>query len=149
MLFFTTLLLSNLHASPPKEVNHSLDNSETPVAIFCINWNKKTPLEAHSLKSNRNGFSNRNRKTTNKISDANQDEQLEDSLKIYPNPATSEFRIQGKKVDLIEMFNILGSKILEIRNTNTVNVSSFNTGAYLVKITVNDTSVTKKLIISK
>jgi len=74
---------------------------------------------------------------------------FDSSLKIYPNPATSNFRIQGLKVDHIELYNILGSKVLDVRNTNSANVSNLKNGAYLVKITAQGTSVTKKLIITQ
>ncbi len=103
-------------------------------------WSEKIQFKTFSLNNN-------TEKTS--IGDDNADRVLEDTLKIYPNPATTKFRIQGPKVDKIELFNILGSKILEVRNTNTVNVSNLNTGAYLVKITANGNKVTKKLIITQ
>ncbi len=72
-----------------------------------------------------------------------------EELKIFPNPAISKFRIQGIDVDVIELYNILGSKVIEARNTNIVNISNLKKGAYLVKISVKDKSVIKKLIIAQ
>jgi len=74
---------------------------------------------------------------------------LDNSLRIYPNPATTKFKIQGLDVNRIELYNILGSKVLDVRNTNSADVSHLKNGAYLVKISGKDTSVTKKLIITQ
>jgi hypothetical protein len=72
-------------------------------------------------------------------------------IKIYPNPATN--KIQISNIDgnstKISIFNVLGKqvfhqvKILE----NTIDISSFNKGIYLVKIDIDGKSKTQKLVI--
>jgi hypothetical protein len=70
---------------------------------------------------------------------------------IYPNPTDSAFvTISSKNNDamIIQVFDLLGKQIKnEILIDNTLNVSNLKSGIYLVKITQNNTSVTKKLVI--
>lgn len=74
-------------------------------------------------------------------------------LSIYPNPAprgklyvyiTSDFRSTKK----IEFFNVLGKRLF---STNLVgkqlNISNLSTGVYILKITENAITETRKLII--
>jgi hypothetical protein len=48
----------------------------------------------------------------------------------------------------VKVFDILGKQVKnEILSNNTLNVSNLNTGVYIVKITQNNASITKKLVI--
>lgn len=78
---------------------------------------------------------------------------IEDSnFSIFPNPVINgKFNI--KTVDAnnldIEIFNVFGKSVLslyKIQNQN-INVDQLQSGVYLIKITQNNTSTTKKLII--
>lgn len=78
---------------------------------------------------------------------------IEDSnFSIFPNPVINgKFNI--KTVDAnnldIEIFNVFGKSVLslyKIQNQN-INVDRLQSGVYLIKITHNNTSTTKKLII--
>ncbi len=56
-------------------------------------------------------------------------------IALYPNPATNYFQVEnGQKVNSIEMFNILGVKILESTDTDHVNVSQLKSGLYFVRL---------------
>ena len=62
------------------------------------------------------------------------------SLKIYPNPATDNVTITASNtINNIEIYSILGKKMMSLEPSNaqlsqTINLSSFATGVYLVKI---------------
>jgi hypothetical protein len=48
----------------------------------------------------------------------------------------------------VAVFDILGKQVKnEILTNNTLNVSSLKSGIYIVKITQNNASITKKLVI--
>ena len=72
-------------------------------------------------------------------------------MKIYPNPVSSDFvtiisPLQGLKQ--IEVYSVTGRKVMDTRtHKSTLNVSSFNSGFYMVKVTISGQSKVSKLII--
>ncbi|MDW5290979.1 T9SS type A sorting domain-containing protein [Formosa sp. PL04] len=78
------------------------------------------------------------------------DDVLASKFKVYPNPARDYINIQSKNVSVssIDMYNILGAKVLSSKLTvDRINVSSLAKGVYLMKINSVDGSVTKKVVI--
>lgn len=79
------------------------------------------------------------------------DEFFADEFSIFPNPTNLEsVTITSQLNDAIEVkvFDMLGKQVKnQIITNNTLNVSDLNTGIYLVKITQNTKSTTKKLVI--
>jgi len=73
------------------------------------------------------------------------------NFKLYPNPtATGAVNIISAQAGTVEVsvFDILGKQVIsQTVNNNTLNVSQLNAGVYIVKISQNNTSVTKKLIV--
>ena len=66
---------------------------------------------------------------------------------LYPNPATTEFKVKvanGKKIKALNVYNYLGVKITSIEYTYglelTADVSTLKTGKYLVSINYWDGS---------
>jgi hypothetical protein len=75
---------------------------------------------------------------------------LANSFKVYPNPANDFITIQSKdiKVSSVDMYNVLGAKVLSSELTNNqVNVSSLVKGVYFMKIHTEGGSATKKVVI--
>lgn len=74
-------------------------------------------------------------------------------LTIYPNPVNSEqnFVYLTSKLNTtkhIEIYNVLGKKIFSISlSGKKLNISNLNKGVYLIKITENASSETRKLVI--
>lgn len=70
---------------------------------------------------------------------------------IYPNPTnTGRVTITSSNGDAmnVQVFDILGKQVKnETLTNNTLNVSNLNTGVYILKITQNNASTTKKLVI--
>lgn len=72
-------------------------------------------------------------------------------FKMYPNPSNDNFYIENSnKVFSIEIYNAVGQMVYERKNTtgSTLTVTNLNKGVYLVKITDDTKSLTKKMIIN-
>ncbi|NRD21907.1 T9SS type A sorting domain-containing protein [Winogradskyella litoriviva] len=73
------------------------------------------------------------------------------SFSLYPNPTnTGLVSISSTNSDAIsvQVFDILGKQVKnETLTASTLNVSNLKSGVYIVKITQNNASVTKKLVI--
>ncbi|MGJ8762290.1 MAG: T9SS type A sorting domain-containing protein, partial [Polaribacter sp.] len=72
--------------------------------------------------------------------------QLED-VKVYPNPVENQLFFSAKEtLNKVEIFNLLGKKVLSTTNTKSIDVSSLSKSVYLVKISSNKGTATKKLV---
>lgn len=71
-------------------------------------------------------------------------------LKIYPNPTSINYIYIKNQEDVsVEMYNILGKKVLSKRvltSNPRLDISSFSDGMYLLKISNQTSSVTRKII---
>jgi hypothetical protein len=68
---------------------------------------------------------------------------------IFPNPAKDNIRIQNiSENTLVSIFNIQGKEIFSkiVRNNETLNISSFSPGIYLVRVSNSQNNWTGKLI---
>ncbi|QRM89059.1 T9SS type A sorting domain-containing protein [Lacinutrix sp. WUR7] len=74
---------------------------------------------------------------------------LEDNIHVYPNPADAILNIASSKnqtISSISLFNILGKKVLTTK-AETMDISSYPSGIYLLKIATEKGEVTKKIVI--
>ncbi|MDH7912112.1 T9SS type A sorting domain-containing protein [Winogradskyella sp. SYSU M77433] len=73
------------------------------------------------------------------------------AFSLYPNPTnTGSVNITSNNTGdmLVEVYDILGKRVKnQTLTNNTLNLSSLKSGIYIVKITQNNASVTKKLVI--
>ena len=68
-------------------------------------------------------------------------------LAIYPNPTSHVLNINTtKKIDSIEVYDLVGKFILKADNQQSINVEHLNTGTYIIKIKTGDKIVSKKFI---
>jgi len=78
------------------------------------------------------------------------DNELLDMM-VYPNPVdggilTIQSQTEGMKE--IEIYTVTGKKVMDTTiNGNTLDVSSFNSGFYMLKVTINGQSKVSKLVI--
>ncbi|MFV8354033.1 endonuclease [Flavobacterium sp. XS2P14] len=74
-----------------------------------------------------------------------------DAIVIYPNPSNGTFNINNSnQIYSIEVYSIIGQKIFSAENTtkSEITIPNIARGAYLVRISTNQESVIKKLIIN-
>ena len=84
-------------------------------------------------------------------------------ISLYPNPALTQYTINLEKfgiqfiIELIEIYNVLGEKILDFpidsadvkSNQAAIDISNLPGGIYFVKVSGIDFSATRKLIINR
>lgn len=71
---------------------------------------------------------------------------------VFPNPAATEVNIKGENIANVMVYNALGVLVQninsELNNLIKIDVSSYNSGVYIVRIiTTNGLTVTKRIII--
>lgn len=72
---------------------------------------------------------------------------LTQNISIYPNPTSSSVSISSAtKILSLELYNLLGKRILITKNSNKLDLSNLNSGVYLVKIQTEKGETTKKII---
>ena len=87
------------------------------------------------------------------ISNGKPVQQKIENLSIYPNPVSNNTQfiyITSKlnRIKQIEFFNVIGKKVYAtVLNGKELNISRLTTGVYFLKITENNISETRKLVI--
>ncbi len=74
------------------------------------------------------------------------------SLNVYPNPATTNIYVENNTGATINIYNLVGEKVMEITNADknaVVNVSGLNAGTYIVKVIEGNTVKTAKVNVVK
>ena len=72
-------------------------------------------------------------------------------MMVYPNPVDGNYvtilsPVEGLKE--IQVFTVTGRKVMDTAiNGNTLDVSSFNSGFYMLKVTINGQSKISKLVV--
>ena len=71
-----------------------------------------------------------------------------ESVKIYPNPATSQIAIQGMDITKYEIIDVLGRAVLvgNSAEKNNIDITSINKGTYILKLYSSEKVITKKFI---
>ena len=68
---------------------------------------------------------------------------------IYPNPTSDFLNISNIHTDFkVQIYSILGSKLLDYSNARRINVESLNNGVYLIKI-INQNHTYSKVFVKK
>ena len=58
-------------------------------------------------------------------------EPLKDRIKLFPNPTTNQLALNSDKVYQIEVFDLTGNKVMELKG-NTINVEHLSSATYIV-----------------
>lgn len=72
-----------------------------------------------------------------------------DSVKIYPNPATSILRIESNAVNVtkVEVYSMLGQKLVgQTDRLDAIDIDNLSSGMYLVKVYSGNQYITKRII---
>lgn len=67
-------------------------------------------------------------------------------VSLFPNPAKDFVTIMADKIKNIEIIDISGKKILET-NKNTIDLTSFQSGLYFIRVETDSQSIIEKLIV--
>ena len=72
-----------------------------------------------------------------------------ENIKLWPNPVSeSILHIDyNKSIDVIEVYDILGQRVLQAKNVKHLDVSGLTKGIYSVNISSNEFSVVRKIVI--
>ena len=73
-----------------------------------------------------------------------------DGLKVYPNPVTNGtfyINTNANSTKEVVVYDVLGKQVIKTSTTNAVNVSNLKGGVYIVKITEDGSTATRKLVI--
>ena len=75
--------------------------------------------------------------------------ELTAEAKLYPNPTTGQFTVEGANVAKVEVYNLVGQKVHEAEGKSvSIDAAEWNKGIYLVNIIEeNGAVVTKKLVV--
>ena len=109
-------------------IRNNEDNGASTEGIFTINYIEFYYVETAGL-------------ADSNLSDEN-------SIHLFPNPVKDILSIKSLSIlKKLEVFNVLGQKVMGRENTNSLNVTKLNSGAYILKtINENGTVSTKKFI---
>ena len=78
--------------------------------------------------------------------------EISNNTKLYPNPTKGILNIEGIEGSTVEIFNNLGQLVVSKTNTSnleTIDMSNFDNGTYIVRITTGDKVAVKKVNIQK
>ena len=75
--------------------------------------------------------------------------ELTAETKLYPNPTTGQFTVEGANVAKVEVYNLVGQKVHEAEGkTVSIDAAEWHKGIYLVNIVEENGAVaTKKLVV--
>lgn len=71
-------------------------------------------------------------------------DELEQSLKVYPNPTSGTLNIQGEGMTSVEVYNTIGQRVMtqEVKGNDVqLDTESLNNGIYFLRIYANDGAV--------
>ena len=74
-------------------------------------------------------------------------DELENSLKLYPNPTSGVLNIEGEGMTSVEVYNTVGQRVMskEVNgNSVQINTEALNVGMYVVRIHANDGAIVNR-----
>lgn len=75
------------------------------------------------------------------------DTALENSIRVYPNPASNQITIAFPlPIERVRFYDLLGKLILQEEGQNTINISELSIGIYILKIQTSMGIVSKKIV---
>lgn len=134
---------------------------DQPFLDVLYNWHIGDPVSQREIDRNNAIFAQQNNRNPfidnpgyvsqiwqSVLSTENQDVPVQ--ISMFPNPVrTNQITIQSQLETQVEIYNILGKKIVSAKvspNQSKLDVSSLNAGVYLVRLTNKNGAITKKLI---
>jgi len=70
------------------------------------------------------------------------------NINVYPNPTTNLIKIRSSAIiNKIELYDLIGKQVLLTKQTNQIDVSHLPSGIYLLKASIKNKTLIKKIII--
>lgn len=137
---------SDFGGTPPAATLTDIDGTPSSISSFALRQDSTGETPDMTIDELRIGISwDVVTPTTLSTNDFNSN-----SITIYPNPVSNgvlNIETSSNLTLEVELFNMLGQKVLTTKNFKNINVSGFNPGVYLVKVKQDSDSYTKKIII--
>ena len=77
-------------------------------------------------------------------------QEQEKDAKVYPNPAKETLQVEGSDILQVEMFNVVGQKVLSVdANFNAIKLDQLPDGLYFVRVQSKQGGQTLKLLIER
>jgi len=68
-------------------------------------------------------------------------------ISVYPNPTNNYLFIEGNKNSIsVSIYNLLGKKVMSVKNTNRVDVRDLSNGVYTIRISDGVSQTDRKFI---
>ncbi|HLV39892.1 T9SS type A sorting domain-containing protein [Xanthomarina sp.] len=77
------------------------------------------------------------------------DYSLDNSISVYPNPTNDFVNLEVSNsviIKSVELYNIIGKQVLKTDSVKTLDLSNLESGVYLLKVSTDLGSMTKKII---
>ncbi len=72
------------------------------------------------------------------------------AVNIYPVPANDIVNVEAPfAINAIELYNIRGAKIMEVNGVSKINVEDVPQGVYVIKVIADDTTISRRISISR
>jgi hypothetical protein len=78
-------------------------------------------------------------------------EENNSSYEIYPNPTNGSITVSGANINMVEVYNLCGQKVVSVNGTQNVNVdmSALESGVYMVKVIENNGNSTVNKVVKR
>ena len=71
---------------------------------------------------------------------------LSADVEVYPNPATSYVVVKGNGIKRVDIYDILGKRLMTQHNDGTINIAPLGKGIYLLRIETESGTTEKKIL---
>ena len=138
--------LEHLNAATVININDNPNMSNCAVNFVCESFSNPNIFR---VISNNNSGCNSEQEVENNCLLSLTDEELQESVTLYPNPVNKLLQIEisnNINIERIIVSSILGEKLISVEKRNALDFSNLKTGTYLVKIITSQGEITKMII---
>ena len=139
---------ATLNANSDQNVNYTWSNGQTTESITITNvqGNVDVWLKGKNPSTNCENTAHVTVMANVAIEDVN-----DDMLNVYPNPTSAQININSTEaLKNVSIYSLTGQQVLNAGNANTINLGNLNNGTYVVRIEMQNGSVsTRTIVLSK
>ncbi|MEN8787808.1 MAG: T9SS type A sorting domain-containing protein, partial [Flavobacteriales bacterium] len=68
-------------------------------------------------------------------------------ISIFPNPTNGIVNVSSKnEIEEIELYDMAGKRLNKVQKVNSIDISAFENGVYVLKVKQNGSVTTKKIV---